>query len=186
MTPEEKRDYHAAYYAANKDRFRERDAAYRAANKDRIAAYAAANKDRIAEYQAGWRAANKERHASYSAKWVAANKERHAGLCAAYYAANRDQILEQKSAYRAANKDRIAASKAENPVRAAEQVGKWYGPRQAATKKSAIYSYTPWTAAEDSIVIDTSITMVEIAFRLGRTLSSVNNRRHQIRKAMAL
>jgi len=53
-----------------------RDAAYYAANKEKWRAYRKANKDKIAEYQRAYRKANKEKLAAQLRAWRATNKEK--------------------------------------------------------------------------------------------------------------
>jgi len=83
------------YYAANRDRFRERNRAWYAANRERKREYAreyyAANRDRLLEYSR-----------EYNRAWYEANRDRRREYNRAWYEANRDHRRE----YHAANLDR--------------------------------------------------------------------------------
>ena len=47
--------------------------------------------------------------------------------------------------------------------------------------KSATNARKPWTAADDAIVMDTSISVSEAAVRLGRTWYAITGRRNKLR-----
>jgi hypothetical protein len=94
MTKEELKEYHKAYYQANKEKKKahyeankESIKAYREANRDKIAenkkAYREANRDKLAEYDKAYRKENRDKLAEY-------NKEYHK----AYYEDNKEQINE--------------------------------------------------------------------------------------------
>jgi hypothetical protein len=93
MTKEELKEYHKAYYQANK----EKNKAYREANRDKIAekkkAYYQANKEKLKEKRKGYYEANRDKITEY---------------CKAYYEANRDKLLENNKAYRKENRDKLA------------------------------------------------------------------------------
>ena len=96
-----KKRYNAEYYAANKERMRERAAAYRLANPDKVKAQSAKAI-----------ATKKAERAAWNKAWLAKNKERRRAYRKAKYAANREPELEAMRAYKAENKEKIAAQQA--------------------------------------------------------------------------
>lgn len=88
---------------ASKERRREYKAAYHAANAEKIRERKAANKQHIREREAAYRAANKQHIRERDAAYHAANREKRNAQKAAYHAANRERIRERRAAYHAAN-----------------------------------------------------------------------------------
>ena len=123
-----KREYHKAYYKANKERVAERIKAYRVANKEKVAeyrkAYRVANKEKVAGYNKAYNKAyykaNKEKEAERSKAYYEANKEKIAeyrkAYYKAYYEANKERFLEHSSLRRARKRNSIP-----KPLRNCEQ-----------------------------------------------------------------
>ena len=114
---------HAANYAANREKKSAGAAAYRAANSEKVAAYNAAyyaatkerDKERKERNHAAWYMANRKKVLAQSAAWRAANPEMAKARKAAYYAANREKI----AAYRAANPEKMRKHRARRRAREA-------------------------------------------------------------------
>jgi 5-methylcytosine-specific restriction endonuclease McrA len=102
------------YYAANRDRFRERNRAWYEANRDRKREYQRAwyeaNRDRVLEYSReygrAWRAANRDRQRERNRAWYEANRDYRREYRRAWHEANRDRIREYNRAWSEANRDR--------------------------------------------------------------------------------
>jgi len=101
MTKEEKKEYRAAYYQANKERLCAKQAAYRAAYPERVRASDAAYKK-----------ANREKVRSAGAAWADKNPEKRRISCAAYRKSNPGKVRAANLAWEKANPDKIRTTKA--------------------------------------------------------------------------
>lgn len=149
---------------------RESDRAYRERNRERrfeqYREYRAANPEKVREWRRAWDAQNREYNRVRRAEWIAANPDK--------VAAYRAQAGSAQKEWRTANREYVA------------QIKRSYEDnRERVVNPKAVNHRTPWTEAELKIALDRSLTEVEAALMLGRTVRAVSNKRHKVRRAAA-
>jgi 5-methylcytosine-specific restriction endonuclease McrA len=115
MTDEEKKqkrkEYLAAYYLANRENVRARQAVYRKDNAEGIRArdvvYRKSHPRGRCAYNAAWRKENSEKMRVLVAAWAAANPERRRASSAAWKKANPGKVRAALSAWRKAHPERV-------------------------------------------------------------------------------
>ena len=153
--PEKARRYRRLYYQTNRERELERDRRYYQDNRDRIRLRNQESRTAAAEYYREYRRKNRERIANRMQE---------------YYTENRDYLLEVQRAYaKDIPQSRIAQKYAARLVK-----------YDAVAELSSVRGrYTPH---EDYVIMDESLTNIQRAVILGRTVVSVSHRRQALRK----
>lgn len=70
----------------------------------------------------------------------------------------------------------------ENREASRESRRRYHEENRNISRETATRSGMSWTKAEDSFLLSTDMTILEAAVELGRTLASVKNRKHYLRK----
>lgn len=108
-------------------------------------------------------------HAAKSAGRQLTDAEHEAKLASqrASYTRHAPKVRAAKNDYYAANREAIR-ERARN--------------MSAAVRESANNRFKPWTREEDDVVLDSDLTAKEKAYKLGRTIGSVNSRASNLRR----
>lgn len=100
-----------------------------------------------------------------------AHREEQCAYARAYYELHREELLAYKRAYWEDHREECHA-----------QLRKRQTKARKASREVATRNGEPWTPAEDHVVLTSEGTELEIAIELGRTTSSINNRRRLLRR----
>lgn len=172
MTTEKKREYHKAWYKANKVRILAKQRVYYEANREKVAAYhkawheanrderrakqkayREANKWRVAAMSKAWREANREKVVAMTKSYQEANKEKIAVYGKAYYEANREKMDARSKAWHKANPETIAACQAN--TNAARRAQKLATEVINCPRVKAIYFIASWLRSKgDDVHVD--------------------------------
>lgn len=133
---------------------------YRTENPEVAAAakrrYRAKNRGAIAQYQR-----------EYGYRFRAENPDYSSEKSRRYYAQNRERLLAEKKIY---------TESARSEIRDRAQL------KNELSREKATRNREPWTSQEDSVAMDLTLTVIEAAFILQRTMRAVGKRRSDIRK----
>lgn len=165
-----------------KEARRKRDREYYAKNLKGCREYHAKNREKGREYYAENREAARIRRR----KNYLSNRPQESATRARYHDKNHESILERQAAYYAENREaareRNRRRRQENPKLSSK------GNRIAKERDSAVSanrSRSPWTAAEDAVVMSWAEGDRELGAVLGRTRSSAGQRRRYLLKRSA-
>lgn len=125
--------------------------------------------------------ANRDRIAEYLREYRDANRDKISELRREYEEANREKIAERRRGYREANREKIAARQREYNEAISTQAYERCRSENAASIWNATHRFQPWLAVEDLVASRSDLTAKEAAFMLGRSIYSVERRRHHLR-----
>lgn len=131
-----------------------------------------------AEYQRRWESKPdvKARRRKYKRDLLSRNPEYAESQRESDRAYNETHRLERR-AYAAEYR-----SRPENYDRRYEQIKEWQSAARSVTDAAAHRKGSRWSAEEDAIVSDLSLTHVEVALLTGRTYGAINHRRRTLRR----
>lgn len=134
-------------------------------------AYYEAHRNEIRDRSSAYREAHREEIRDRDRAYYEAHREERTAKQRAYKEAHRNEIRDRDRAYREAhNAERNA------------QIRKRRTEASKASREVATRNGEPWTPAEDCVVLTLKATALDIAIELGRTTSSVHNRRALLRR----
>lgn len=159
------------YYEKNRREILEHMREYRTANREQILEtknrHYDTNRDRINKKRRKDYLSNRKVILARNRKYHAANREKIKHQHANYYAINREACRNQHRKYRLAHPS--------------YHVGQDRKKRERRKSIPAPRHKSPWTAADDVIILRNDISYIEMAYLLGRTYKAVDKRRQKLR-----
>jgi hypothetical protein len=184
---ERKLAYDKAYNEANREAIKKRRAEYRRLNADKIKErnrnWYYANRDRQMEWKRNHYQQNREEILEAQKAWMRANPETVRERNLRNYWSDPEKHRETARTYWQQHREEIC-EKNRNSRQMHPEYYKLKRNAQRSKRKEvpASRSGQPWTSAEDLIVLNPELTLIEVCYMLSRTYDAVSTRRRNLKR----
>lgn len=139
-----------------------------------------------------YREANREKAVEYQRRYREENRDKVAEQQRRHYEENREKLLEQRRRYYEENREEIAEKAVERDRRYFEKHRDYVNQRRRENNRDSqrLSLYTAhrrhhrWTLDDDDMILNSPMTVFQIAVALNKTYNQVTTRRRDLRRKL--